>query len=500
MKCIVSGLIVLLLFFKTDAQILPAEGDTVNYTMVGFTFPANEKAAYYQFEIARGNNNNQVYFNKNKTTKILAEENRIVATVPLLGENYTWKITYLNRKKKSLGSSPLYHFSVGKPAYADTGQFRLNVLQNDYKKNDLWVLCDGNKCMYDLNGNIIWYLPIIPGVLDKDGTIRDLKITKDHTITFLGNYGCYEIDYNGNILWQTPDSPKTSPDGSIYFHHEFTKLANGHYMAAAQEEIVVEIPSNLDTSTLSKDPGIFRQNNKYYKKIPSGTLLEYDSNRNIVWQISMSQYFVPADYFSTKLKSGSFVSETHMNSFYLDEKNNLLFVSFRNVNQVLKISYPDGKLIARFEGAKDTEHENNKLSFLGQHCISSDGHGNILLFNNGTEKKKGGISTIMAFKNDTLAGKELLIKLWEFPCIIDSRAPSFTPSGGSICRLTDNNILSSMGSAGRIFIVTPDKNILWNAIAEIYRDTDGWQRIAQYRVSVIEGQQHIERLIFYKKH
>ncbi len=492
MRTILLTVLTILAYIEIHAQTKPTENDTLNYRIAGFTVPQHKDAVFYRFEIARGINNNHVYFKKNLISKTKSEENRAIITLPSFGETYTWRVTYLDKKKKTISQTPFYHFTTGKPSYADTSLFRLRVIDNKLKNDSLWILADGNKCMYDLQGNPVWYLPAIPGIIEEDGTIRDLKLTKDNTFTFVANYGCYEIDYNGKVLWHTPDSQKVSADGSVFFHHEFTKLPNGHYMAAGKEDIEVEVPSYVDTALLFSRGTIYKSGSKFYKKIPGGVLLEYDSSGKIVWQLRLGQYFSDSTYFENQLPSGNYVSETHFNSFYLDNKNRELYLGFRNINRILKVSYPDGKLLAEYNGISP----GGDVMFKGQHHVHTDSAGNIYIFNNGTEKAKKGLSTVLILKS---INDSTLVKKWEFPCDIDNNALPYSPAGGSEYKINDSCLLVAMGSAGRIFIVTPSKKLIWNAVGETKNNTPAWHPFIQYRAYPVEGYEKIKQLIFSKR-
>jgi len=496
MKLPLNIVLLLLVPLFTTAQVWPQENDTIHYRMVGFIFPTNAKASYYKLEIARGINNNNTYFNKNIIQKSTTQENRQIQTVPAFGQSYTWRITYLNHKKKATGQSPLYHFTTGAVNLADTSRYRLKILANEMPGKDLWILSDGNKCMYNLDGEPIWYLPPIPGVINADDNIRDLKITNHNTITFLSGNGCFEIDYDANILWQTPPAQKTAADGSAFFHHEFTRLSNGHYMVAGKEYTEQQLPPWADTTSIKADNDIFYRNGNYYKKIIGGTLLEYDSNSKIVWQLPLHSYFSTADYFSKQLPSGKYISETHFNSFCFDEKNHIIYLSFRNADRVLKISYPEGKLLCSYNGTA-TSGKQQQTTFRAQHCVRANETGNISLLNNGSKKGKTGVSSVVIFKEDTAAPGNIALQ-WEFPCDIDTLAAPNAEAGGSVYRIDGNKLLVAMGTAARIFIVSREKNILWNAVGQVKRN-DIWVPQAQYRASPVQSFAQLEKLIFFRK-
>ena len=106
-----------------------------------------------------------------------------------------------------------------------------------------------------------------------------------------------------------------------------------------------------------------------------------------------------------------------------------------------------------------------------------------------------GISYISMFREPAIKGTPL-IKAWEFSCAIDDNAPSGASVGGSVELLHDGSVIACTGTAGRVFIVSPDKKILWNAVPEVFGD-NAWRPLRQYKVGVIEDAQLLEKLIFH---
>lgn len=83
-----------------------------------------------------------------------------------------------------------------------------------------------------MNGKPVWYLP---AQLAENNNVRDIKLTRHGTITYvIDELGVYETNYNGNIVWQGPNNGVVSKDRLEHYHHEFTRLNNGDYMALAQ--------------------------------------------------------------------------------------------------------------------------------------------------------------------------------------------------------------------------------------------------------------------------
>ena len=52
MRTILLTVLTILVLKETHAQTKPAENDTLNYRIAGFTVPQNKDAAFYRFEIA----------------------------------------------------------------------------------------------------------------------------------------------------------------------------------------------------------------------------------------------------------------------------------------------------------------------------------------------------------------------------------------------------------------------------------------------------------------
>ncbi len=99
--------------------------------------------------------------------------------------------------------------------------------------------------------------------------------------------------------------------------------------------------------------------------------------------------------------------------------------------------------------------------------------------------------------NDTLK------KIWEYQCTVDDNSTEnkknyIFHSGGNVTELQDNSLFVSMsGSYSKIFIVSPDKNILWSAISEQWNVAEKqWDPIPQYRASMITSHAELEQLVW----
>ncbi|MBZ0099117.1 MAG: aryl-sulfate sulfotransferase, partial [Taibaiella sp.] len=363
----------------TIAQVTPADSSVLNYRLIGFAVPEKKSVTHYEFEISE-------LTDKHSTTETpvlikKANTNRLIATVPQFGKFYKWKVNYYKRKK-IMGSSATYSFTTGYSQYVDTSGYRLRVTINNMPENNMYFFADGTRVLYDLEGNALWYLPDIAGVTDEKSVIRDIKATSRGTITFLTENNIYEISYNGKLLWQGPDDGTVSGGDAENYHHEFTRLSNGHYMACGNENYWAAIPDDADDKKYRRVKEIDGKN-----RIPvrCGTLIEYDTNGKVVWYWKSSQVFGDSFLlYADRSKDGSINPRTHLNGFYFDEKNNHIYLSFRDINSIVKIAYPSGKKIATYGQYGTQATADGKTPFYGQHCCRINRKGELYFFNNNT--------------------------------------------------------------------------------------------------------------------
>lgn len=485
-----------ILTITSYAQIQPTEGSKLNYRLVGFSVPYNDKVKSYTIEIAPGHFDKNAEFQSAITITETSDDNKRIITVPQFGSDYTWRMisTYKRDRKKY---SPLYHFSTMYSPYTDTSKYRLKIIDTATSHKDMYVLLDFSPVIYNMRGEPIWFLPDIPNAIERGKRIRDLKATPFGTFTIMSDYGAFEFDYNGKLLWRAPNDGKVSGDTAENYHHEFTRLNNGNYITAGFEKTYRLVPSSFDTNLINKSDETFvKRDSKYYKRIDCGTIIMYDTAGNVIWSWHSSNYFSDDDYFGKVFGDGMYNTSTHLNGVYFDEPNNVIYASFRDLSRVIKISYPSGEVI-RVYGKRSEKKTGRpyKTPFKAQHCPRINKDGNFYLFNNNTDRERDIVSQLCIFK-EPADPNGALNKIWEFPCDIDTFALAGSASGGSVCMLDDSCILACMGIQGRVFLVNYNKQVLWNAIPE-YKDEYGvWTIQPEYRASYIENPMELRRYIF----
>ncbi len=467
------------------SQILPKEGNILNYRLIGFSFPAAKPTVNYTIEIASGHLIDESSFRKNIIKSFSCKTNKVILEVPYFGAQYTWRTIYTSGN--STTKNALHHFSTGTIPEVDTSNIRLRITDTALNYKDAYVLLDGSKVMYDMKGNPVWYLPAID---NKTVMPRDLKVTVAGTITFV-EADAYEINYDGTVLWKAPDFNHISGQPKESWHHEFTRLTNGNYMIYANEFLFCNMQPD---STMQID----YTNKAAEPKSVFGVLAEFDASGKILWQWKSSEYFDKSDLKYYKSPDNKQVVDIlHENSFIFDEQNKLIYISAKNLNRIIKIKYPEGTILnsygENFYGG-NTSIDNHL--FCGQHSIRRSQDGNLYLFNNNGCHFDNN-PTVIEFQEPNEPGGTLK-KIWEYECKSEGPAHKGLPSGGNVIELPDKSIfVYSPGAESTLFIVNKKKEILWRAVSEKYNEDDKkWYPLPNYRASIIFNRKDLEKLVW----
>jgi hypothetical protein len=510
----IKHLIVLLLLLIVShllySQILPQEEAKLNYRIIGFSFPALAAIDSYRIEIAYGKYNDDAVFEKNIITSVSDKKNKIVAEVPAFGKNFTWRTVCINNRQiKTKGV--LHHFSTDIAIMVDTDSVRLRITAPALEHKDDYVFVDATQTLYNMSGKPVWFVPARKEYeMLHYLVLRDLKRTPFNTMSFMVGEGLYEIDYNGNILWQGPGNNISHNDSAILkniYHHEFTRRSTGNYMALRMERVWWQLPFQPDTTIhgqVNRKIKWDTANHKLYQQIVAGFIDEFDKNGNKIWTWSASDYLQNSDLSDRKKGNGYFnLEDTHENAFFFDEKSQEIYVSFRNINRILKLQYPSGKVLSTY-GTRYTpgDLELNNDQFCGQHScrVSKDGY--LYFFNNNTCNNPCQLPTIAMMKRSA-SKKDLLEKVWEYQCTVDGLSETEQPkllfeSGGSVFELADGSVFCCMGNNPycKTFIVSHDKRVLWSAIPEVWnKNKKDWVIAPSYRATIITHKQ-LEDLIW----
>lgn len=499
----------ILLHTTAEAQVFPVEGSQLHYRLIGFRFPARPALKTtptdqgYKLEIAAGKHERLDSFNKHIIKTAAAKNNKIIAEVPFFGMQYTWRIT----RKGSPANDSLHHFSTLINYDVDTTYTKMRTIQKAIKYKDAFVFMDATRALYDMNGKPVWFLPKIHGRGPENSLLKDIKITAAGTITLMyENLAAYEIDWDGNILWETPSGKSTvGGDNDEHFHHEFTRLSNGHYMVMGSEIGMWDkgFTATNDSRSLyfPGDPKGPDSEKLALQPVPFGTIIEYDKAGKVVWYWKSSKYLKNSDLYFHKNRHGYIEMTAHANSFFFDEKKKFVYVSLRDLNRLVKVKYPEGTVAAVYGQTYTAENsEVYNGMFCRQHSVKVSKSGLLYVFNNNTCYELTFPKVVMMQETGK---KGELKKIWEYQCTIEGQSGNqqkqyqFT-FGGNVEELANGDIFTSMSTLySKVFIVTKDKKELWSAIPESWNDrTKTWENIIQYKASFIPSGKDLEKLIW----
>jgi hypothetical protein len=479
-----------------SAQIVPAEGAILNYRKVGFVFPAASGVKEYTVEIAKEIVNTETDFETNIVSTVTGNEPKLIADVPVFGSKYTWRVIY--KMKGTSSQSEFHHFATGTLPALDTERYRFRVTHKAESDNDRYVVLDGVGIVYDLAGTPVWYLP--EEFREKDGScnVNDLKLTDAGTFTFLIDGIPMEVNYDGHLIWQSEAKPETKEVRESY-HHEFSRLKNGHYMSMGNYPNEVSMGNEQKASSETQVEGTDRKT----ETIMYGSIVEFDKMGKEVWSWNSGKFFLNNKERLGIREDGTYDPDVHLNSFYFDEKRSEIYLSFRNINAILKIRYPSGEVlncfVAGMEGSK--ANGNRKAAFCNQHSCKVSDNGNFYFFNNNSCTTPS-FPTLVELKKQQPGSNEVK-KVWEYKCEITDPGFKATertcfPKGGNVVKLKDGSFFASLNMPySQVFIVKQDKQVFWSALCEENNANEGrWQPITLYRASIIESNDMLEYAIF----
>lgn len=252
----------------------------------------------------------------------------------------------------------------------------------------------------------------------------------------------------------------------------------------------------------AKDNAFRKDSTDHYQKIGFSNLVELDEKGHIVWRWNGLDYVTHSDLSFMKNSDLPILDlDFHQNAFYFDEKNNYIYLSFRDIWRVIKIKYPEGNLVNTYGpiySANDSVLQGGPFCY--QHSCKLSREGYLYLFNN-NHCGAGNVPTVMMLR-ETVPGGNGLKKVWEYQCTIEDPViahenPGFL-SGGNVQEMPDGPLFVSMGAPySKVFIVARDKRVLWSAMPERYNVEYGkWGLpIGVYRASIIT-REDLEKLIW----
>jgi len=500
-----SCLFCLLLLNRGGAQVLPKEGSEVNYRIIGFSVPTKSDAQDYYLQVANGHYRFVDSFSRNIIFSTHARKNKTIAEVPSFGTEYTWRISYCVNGKDTIYGE-LHHFRTGESDFTDSTKTRMRIMKHSQKYSADYVFLDCAKALYDMNGKPVWYLPEAMGYETEP---IDLKNTNFGTITFICNEQIFEVNYNGDTLWSGPDDGKVNGEKREHYHHEFTRLESGNYMALGMQYVPSE---TRDQAAMTNNRAGNANQDTPKPQLFFGTLAEYDAKGNLVWSWKASEHFMNSEYVNDKSYSEN-NAVLHENSFYFDERNRAIYISCKDLGMIVKVKYPEGNVLACYghqihNGIAPVENG----MFCGQHSVRETQEGYLSVYNNRGCGPARVLPSVVLLEEPK--GKGNVKKIWEYICTADGLdigdvltrhvenlkgkpLSGGQTVGGGAMELPDRSVFVAMGGPFcKLLIVSREKKELWSALPEKWdADEKKWKAYGRYRASVI-SRADLEQLIW----
>ncbi|MBA4239679.1 MAG: hypothetical protein C0448_03065 [Sphingobacteriaceae bacterium] len=429
----------------TKAQLYPTDKAVLRYTQIMFEYPQVPNAEFYKIEIAK---NVSGSFDKNKvysaTDSSIAH---LVSGCLSFGNSYKWHYSAYSVGKKIFTSKD-FSFEIFKTNLVT--DFRANVTVYDSSKYDAGLILLDNGVVIDRAGNLVL-------VTDSFGIEkRDFSLTSNGTLTYLQTVSAYERTLNGDLIWKTKEL-KTEKEIINGYHHDLIKLNNGNYLVMCK---IVEF------------------NNPSFRKNLDEAIVELDAYNNIVWLWKEC----------VEISDTSHIKKTHLNSIFLNEEREKLFVSARDINTIFRIDRKTSKIESCIGTLlnQDSEHYPQKI-FYGQHAAQLLDNGNILLFNNNTKLGKNNTSSIMEINQPSSKKKSVIdefIYLYEF----DNADENYCAKGGDVNKLRNGNYLISSSANNRNFEISSSRKIVWQCRPEkLDTINKRWVPAGSYRINYVKN-------------
>lgn len=204
---------------------------------------------------------------------------------------------------------------------------------------------------------------------------------------------CVIADSNLNTLQQVnfipyQDTANTFVTGQSLDVHDFILISDNHYIDLAY---VVKPVTNV--------PAYLHPSPKLQIVAP---IIEEVSNGQVIWHWDGS---ADTSFYANSVTTNDFTDSTlaqdymHMNSLFIDPRDNNLICSMRNQNQIIKINRQTGAIMWRLGGMNsDFPMTPDEVFLLQHHATLTDNNQTLLIYDDGSPQRP--TSRIVEFQLD----------------------------------------------------------------------------------------------------
>ena len=252
-----------------------------------------------------------------------------------------------------------------------------------------------------------------------------------------------ELDWDSNIVWKH-DNPM--------LHHDFERLPNGNTLVLLWDE--------MPTAVSERVGGGYRTNGESPRML-GDVVQEITPSGLVAYEWRSWEHLDFAEDVICPLDDRRVW--THANSVTTTRGGDPL-VSFRSTSVVCIVDRSTGNLAWRW-GPGQISHQHHATSL-------PDGH--VLLFDNGLHglgMPRSRVVEVDPSDHDRV--------VWEY--VGNPPVSFFSPLISGADRLPNGNTLVCEGSHGRIFEVTPDRDIVWEYVSPYFLPIEGGESNALFR-------------------
>jgi hypothetical protein len=299
------------------------------------------------------------------------------------------------------------------------------------------IFGSGTVYLLDLHGQEVhrWELPYPPGLygyLLPNGHLFYLGKLHDETWDCFPSWHRFkggillEVDWHGNAVWEYRDP---------YHHHDARRTPSGGALYLAIERV----PEVLAARVQGGVPG----------SAPEGmwadVLVEIDAAGHRLWEWHACEHL---DVHTDIMTFNDARDEWSHANTVVPLPGERVLVSFRNLSTVAIIDKRTGAFVWKL----------GYEMLAQQHDPSLLANGHILLFDNGAHRRDQAMSASRVLEVDPATNTIV----WEYR---DTPPYNFfSPTISGARRLPNGNTLITEGNFGRMFQVTPDKQVVWEYI------------------------------------
>lgn len=296
----------------------------------------------------------------------------------------------------------------------------------------------GNVYLIDMRGNAVhqWKMPCRPG--------RHAVLLSNGNLGYNGNLPNSTNVYPAWMLWRGGAFYEATPDGKIvweytdpFHHHDAQWLANGNLLYGAMEPMPKDIAARIVGGSSAHD-------------LPDGTVYadvikEVNRKGEIVWIWRSWEHLRPQDFpihtifdrYHWPLINGLGVTRA-----------GLVLMSLRTTSGVIGVDKASGDVKLHIPHPVVAQ----------QHSPVELENGNILIFDNGNLRHGVTSPSSRVIEVDPVTHAVV----WEY---FDEMRPAFfSPYMGSAERLPNGNTHITESATGRLFEVTPERDIVWEYV------------------------------------